>query len=55
MSPHPHHIRTPPTHSQPVVRDPRQPARRTAARTYCAAVVRELPPRRDYRAGLGTW
>jgi hypothetical protein len=33
---------------------PRQPAR-VAERTYCAAVVRELPPRREYRAALGTW
>ena len=39
---------------RPVMHDPRQPDHRTA-RTYRAAVVRELPPRRDYRAGLGTW
>jgi hypothetical protein len=34
--------------------EPRRPAR-VADRTYCAAVVRELPPRREYRAALGTW
>jgi hypothetical protein len=34
--------------------EPRRPAR-AASRTYCAPVVRELPPRRDYRAALGTW
>jgi hypothetical protein len=34
--------------------EPRRPAR-AAERTYCAPVVRELPPRRDFRAALGTW
>ena len=59
MSPQLHtdpHIRSP--HPQRpwrrVEHDPRSPAR-TTARTYCAPVVRELPPRRDYRAGTGTW
>jgi hypothetical protein len=39
---------------RPVESEPRRPAR-AARRTYRAAVVRELPPRRDYRAALGTW
>ena len=39
---------------RPVEHEPRRPAR-TAVRTYCAPVVRELPPRREYRAALGTW
>jgi len=39
---------------RPVEAEPRRPAR-TAARTFCAPVVRELPPRREYRAALGTW
>jgi len=39
---------------RPVESEPRRPAR-TASRTHCAAVVRELPPRREYRAALGTW
>ena len=39
---------------RPVESEPRQPAR-AASRTHCAAVVRELPPRRDSRAALGTW
>ena len=34
--------------------EPRRPAR-TAARTYCTPVVRELPPRHEYRAALGAW
>lgn len=45
-------------HSQrpwrPVEHEHRRPAR-VSARTYCAAVVRELPPRRELRAGSGTW
>jgi hypothetical protein len=39
---------------RPVESAPRHPAR-AAARTFCAPVVRELPPRADYRAALGTW
>ncbi len=39
---------------RPVESAPRQPAR-TAGRTYCVPVVRELPPRREFRAALGTW
>ena len=39
---------------RPVEHEQRRPAR-ASTRTYCAAVVRELPPRREYRAGLGTW
>jgi hypothetical protein len=34
--------------------EPRRPAR-IAARTFCAPVVRELQPRPEYRAALGTW
>jgi len=39
---------------RPVETEARRPAR-TAARTYCAPVVRELPPQREYHAALGTW
>ena len=39
---------------RPVESEPRRPAR-MAARSYCAPVVRELPPRREYRAATGTW
>ena len=50
---------------QPLPRHPQRPWRsvesaprppvRPAARSHCAAVVRELPPRREHRAALGTW
>lgn len=33
---------------------PRPPVRPSAC-SRCAAVVRELPPRREHRAALGTW
>jgi len=39
---------------RPVESEARRPAR-TAVRTFCAPVVRELPPRREYRAGLDSW
>ena len=39
---------------RPVEHRPRQVAGETA-RTYCAPVVRELPPRREHRGGLGAW
>ena len=39
---------------RPVESEPRRPVL-AAARTFCAPVVRELPPRRDPRAALGTW
>jgi len=34
--------------------EPRRPARATA-RTFCAPLVRELPPRSELRGPLGTW
>jgi hypothetical protein len=39
---------------RPVEPGPRQPTR-AIARTYAAAVVRELPPRRERRELVGTW
>ena len=39
---------------RPVESEPKRPAS-TAVRTFCAPVVRELPPRREYRVALGTW
>jgi hypothetical protein len=39
---------------RPVESEPRQPAR-AVVRSHCAPLVRELPPRREYRAALGTW
>jgi len=59
MSPQPN------TDHQPLPRHPQRPWRLvetgprapalTAARRYCAPIVRELPPRHEYRAALGTW
>jgi hypothetical protein len=50
--------RTSPRHPQrpwrAVESEPRRPVR-GASRTHCAPIVRELPPRRDARAALGTW
>ncbi len=39
---------------RPVESEPRRRAR-AAVRTFCTPVVRELPPRREHRAALGTW
>jgi hypothetical protein len=39
---------------RPVGHEPQRPAR-TTARTFCAPVVRELPPRREHRAASGGW
>jgi hypothetical protein len=54
-----------PTEPRPLAAHPQRPWRRvesrpqrpahTVARTYAAAVVRELPPRRAQREPLGTW
>jgi hypothetical protein len=48
-----------PPHAQrpwrPVEHEQRRPALRVSARTYCAAVARELPPRHERRAVPGTW
>ena len=32
-----------------------RPRVRPSAHIHCAAVVRELPPRREHRAALGAW
>jgi hypothetical protein len=45
--------RTPQRPWRPVDSTPRRPTR-VADRTFCAPVVRELPPRRE-RVALGTW
>jgi hypothetical protein len=39
---------------RPVESEPRRPAR-TAARTFRTPVVRELPPRREFRSAPATW
>jgi hypothetical protein len=39
---------------RPVESEPRHPVP-AAARSLCTPVVHELPPRREYRAALGTW
>ena len=53
------------TDPRQLARHPQRPWRRVeseprtpvpaAARSFCRPVVRELPPRREYRAVLGTW